>query len=70
MLKFYYSGAPNPAVLLYFSAAPIVHTAGLGMSGLSKTHGCAIPTGRNVSSWRKRRPATRLCKITSVDKNC
>ena len=45
---------------LYFSAAPTVHTAGRGMSGLSKTHGFAIPTRLNVNSWGRRRRAVRL----------
>jgi hypothetical protein len=54
-----YSAAP-----LYFSAAPIVHTAGRGMSGLSKTHGFAIPTNLNVNSWGERRPA-RLFKMAA-----
>jgi hypothetical protein len=47
----------NPGYLaapLYFSAAPTVHTAGRGMSGLSKTHGFAIPTGLNVNPPSKR----------------
>src|SRR5262245_2488608 len=51
-------GTSNPgysAAPLYFSAAPTVHTAGRGMSGLSKTHGFAIPTGLNVNSWGRRR---------------
>ena len=45
-----YSAAP-----LYFSAAPTVHTAGSSISGLSKTHGFAIPTCLNVNSQGKRR---------------
>jgi len=58
-------GTSNPgysAAPLYFSAAPTVHTAGRGMSGLSKTHGFAIPTGLNVNSWGRRRRAVRLCE--------
>ena len=49
---------PNPAysaALQYFSAGPTVHTAASSMSGLSKTHGFAIPTGLNVNSQSKRR---------------
>jgi hypothetical protein len=50
----------NPGYLaapLYFSAVPTVRTAGRGMSGLSKTHGFAIPTTPNVNSRGKRRSA-------------
>src|SRR5262249_41101367 len=47
------------AAPLYFSAAPTVDTAAPRMSGLSKTHGFAIPTGQNVNSWgRTTRGAT------------
>lgn len=34
-------------------------------SGLSKTHGYAIPTTQNVNSWGKRQRAVRLCEIAT-----
>ena len=52
---------------LYFSAAPTVHTAGRGMSGLSKTHGFAIPTRLNVNLWGRRRRFMRDVKWRSPE---
>ena len=47
----------------FFSSTPVFFSSTYcphcraGMSGLSKTHGFAIPTGLNVNSWGRRRRA-------------